>query len=63
MKDSKELYQLKLHEFMQLGNGIVIMRVPGGWIYDCWDCQTDTPKTGTFVPFNNEFYDYQRTRT
>lgn len=51
----KEIYDLKLHESVRLDNGIVIMRVPGGWIYDCWDCQTDTSKAGTFIPFNNEF--------
>lgn len=56
--EAKELYGLKLHESMRLSNGTVIMRVPGGWIYDCWDCEVGTSKAGTFVPFNNEFMDY-----
>lgn len=55
MEKREEVYNLNLHESVTLNNGIVIMRVPGGWIYDCWDCQLDTSKAGVFVPFNNEF--------
>ncbi len=49
------LYSLKLHETYITPFGISIMRVPGGWIYDCWDFEKDSFKTGVFVPYNNEF--------
>lgn len=49
----KKMYSLKLHEgFMTFG--IWIMRVPGGWMYDCWDIENDCYKQGTFVPYNEE---------
>lgn len=51
----KEMFNLKLHETIETSFGIVIMRVPGGWIYDCWDTDNDKYKQGTFVPLNNEF--------
>jgi hypothetical protein len=51
----KSLYNLGLHEGLQTEFGIFIMKVPGGWLYDCWDIELDRFKTGTFVPFSNEF--------
>jgi len=51
----KNLYNLKLHESITEPFGMLIMRVPGGWIYDCWDFENDKSKIGTFVPFDNEF--------
>jgi len=51
----KTLYNLKLHESLNTPFGIVIMRVPGGWLYDCWDTEVDKYKVGTFVPYNDEF--------
>lgn len=54
MKKDKTIYNLKLHESIT-EFGICIMRVPGGWIYDCWDTEKDIFKQGIFVPFNNEF--------
>tara|TARA_R110000782_G_scaffold260726_1_gene352052 strand:- start:2381 stop:2548 length:168 start_codon:yes stop_codon:yes gene_type:complete len=51
----KTLYELELHEIIDLPSGLTIMRVPGGWIYDCWDYEVDKFKSGTFVPFNNDF--------
>ena len=50
----KTIYTLGLHEGTNVGD-IWVMRVPGGWIYDCWDMHHDMPKLGTFVPYNNEF--------
>jgi hypothetical protein len=50
----KDIYKLKLHETAVLF-GISIMRVPGGWFYDCWDLEKDEFKKGTFVKFDNEF--------
>lgn len=52
---TQTLYNLELHEGITTEFGIFIMRVPGGWIYDCWDKEADKFKTGVFVPFNNEF--------
>ena len=51
----KTIYDLELHESLNTDFGIVIMRVPGGWIYDCWDIEKDQFKQGTFVAFDNEF--------
>jgi len=51
----KSIYDLKLHEQTILDCGICILRVPGGWLYDYWDCNTDTPNQGIFVPYDNEF--------
>lgn len=51
----KTIYDLELHESITADFGMVIMRVAGGWIYDCWNIDTDRPQKGTFVPFNNEF--------
>ncbi len=51
----KSIYKLELHETTITFFGICIMRVPGGWIYDCWDTERDEFKKGIFVPFNNEF--------
>ncbi|MHA2181077.1 MAG: hypothetical protein ACXAAH_06620 [Promethearchaeota archaeon] len=49
------LYELGLHETVKAKEGFIIMRVPGGWIYDCWDFNTDSFKSGTFVPYDDEF--------
>lgn len=54
-EDEKTLYNLELHETMCTPFGIHIMRVPGGWIYDMWDTEKDSYKTGTFVEYSNEF--------
>ena len=51
----KTIYDLKLHETLEISGGMVIMRVPGGWLYDCWDYDKSEYKQGTFVPFSNEF--------
>ena len=51
----KSIYDLNLHEITVLESSMSVMRVPGGWLYDCWDIEKDDFKTGVFVPFNNEF--------
>lgn len=50
----KTLYNLELHESLNLPF-VLVLRVPGGWIYDYWDVQTDAFKQGTFVPYSDEF--------
>ena len=51
----KTIYNLELHESLVTDFRIVIMRVPSGWIYDCWDIYKDCFKPGVFVPFDNRF--------
>ena len=53
--ETKTIYNLELHESIMTNFGICIMRVAGGWIYDCWNTEKDEFKTGIFVPYNNEF--------
>lgn len=55
INESKKLYELKLHETYTTFFGICVMRIPGGWLYDCWDFNSDNYKQGTFIPFDNEF--------
>ena len=44
------IYELNLHEEIQISETEYIKRVPGGWLYiDSALC------TSTFVPFNNEY--------
>lgn len=50
----KNLYNLKLHETL-IDFGIAIMRIPGGWLYDCWDLEKDCFKKGYFVAYDDEF--------
>ena len=51
----KTIYDLKLHESLNTDFGIAILRVPGGWLYDCWDYSSDSFKQGIFISFDNEF--------
>lgn len=51
------IYEMDLHDEIQLWQGFYVVRVPGGWIY-----RNDTEQVGghyasatTFVPFNTEF--------
>lgn len=55
MSNQKNIYELELHESIQLPCGTSIMRVPGGWLYGVWDYEKEQDKSGTFVPFDNEF--------
>lgn len=48
------VYDLELHEGLVADFGIFIMRVPSGWIYDCWDFEKDCfKKGGVYVPDMN----------
>ena len=57
MKAKKSIYNLELHETLELNLGIcsyAIIRVEGGWIY--FNPRLDRNQmNSTFVPFNNEF--------
>ena len=49
-KEQKSIYDLKLHESINLPHSMKVIRVAGGWIYNFY-------MTGQviFVPYNNEF--------
>jgi len=55
------IHQMNLHEIIPLrvpGNTKSqgrITRVPGGWIYEMWDCLNEVYTSQTFVPYNEEF--------
>lgn len=51
----ENIYELELHETTYLPFGISVIRVPGGWLYDCWDSETGNFKQVIFIPYNNEF--------
>ena len=48
------IYELKLHESIILTCGICVMRVPGGWLYDCWDLENNQFKIGIYIPWHND---------
>jgi len=50
---SKSIFELKLHEELELDTYFYVTRVPGGWIYT--DNKYDTT-TSVFVPYSIEFY-------
>lgn len=52
---TKTIYDLELHSRLHTPNGLSVLRVPGGWIYEITSDQTDG-YTHTFVPFHYEFH-------
>ena len=54
--DNKELniYQMKLHQQEKVHDGLMVTRVPGGWIYETPDASGQY-WSSCFVPFDNEF--------
>lgn len=50
-----KIYKLKLHESIDIPNGTMIIRVPGGWLYTLWNHEANQSLPPVFVPFNNEF--------
>lgn len=57
-ENQKALYELKLHESqlfeLEYGVELIIIRVPGGWIYQYPRLDAKS-MWAVFVPFNNEF--------
>ena len=53
----KTIYDLKLHETLELDDDITIIRVPGGWIYTYYSDYYNQHKTSSmvFVPYSLEF--------
>lgn len=54
-----ELFKMKLHETLELGteDNILIVRVPGGWIYTTYagDSLGAWRASSVFVPYSKEF--------
>lgn len=51
-----DIYSMGLHETLTpttKHGAIMILRVPGGWVYYNWVEESGT--TASFVPFDNEF--------
>ena len=56
-RERKAMYAMKMHDQIELWNGLDILRVPGGWIY------ITSSENGTggydmsscFVPYDNQF--------
>jgi hypothetical protein len=58
------IYRLKLHETTMIGNNVVVMRVPMGWIYTQTISEgvhrsTSASITSVFIPYSNEFAEYK----
>lgn len=53
----KDIYNMELHETLEIDNGVVILRVAGGWIYEYYEEQHSHKeiKEMVFVPFNDEY--------
>ena len=59
----KTIYQLELHEHLQISPELIIVRVAGGWNYTYYVCNKGAGvcydnwvlQQVVFVPFNNEF--------
>jgi len=49
------IYELGLHETLDIGEYKAVMRVPGGWIYFDYSMDSNRTETAAFVPFHNEF--------
>ena len=51
MSNKKDIYEMKLHKQINIGENIEVMRVAGGWLYTLGYCEIRT----IFVPYHNEF--------
>ena len=47
------IHEMKLHERVQIGDGLYIFKVPGGWIYSFFN--GNVSYRSVFVPYNEEF--------
>ncbi len=55
MKD--KLYNMDLHDELEIWKGMYVIRVPGGWIYrnDMEQAGGTWQDSSVFVPFDNEY--------
>ncbi len=56
MADIKSIYDLRLHEKLNLDKYTFVLRVPGGWIYQTSEPRYEWDNMAVFVPFNKEFF-------
>jgi len=50
-----KLYEMGLHERTQISDGIYVLRVPGGWVYEFnYDIPYGLACSAVFVPLNSE---------
>jgi hypothetical protein len=51
MAETKSIYNLELHESMDIPPNLQVTKVPGGYIYRFWDYEkNEVSLYGTFVP-------------
>jgi len=61
MNDSKLIYDMELHEEVEVTTSLYILRVPGGWMYKQYhsslsvDVGAYSLLSMTFVPYSEEF--------
>jgi len=49
---TKSIYDLKLHESMDIAPDLQVTRVPGGWLYRFWNITAqEYYKSAVFVPY------------
>jgi hypothetical protein len=53
-KRPKSIYNLELHEALEITKGVYVLRVPGGWIYNYEKPHVNILET-VFVPLSLEF--------
>lgn len=68
MSKEKTIYDLGLHEVLELPKGAlntIVQRVPGGWIYNTWSFSEGVgmSESTTFVPYSKEFAPKKETKT
>lgn len=51
VEDTKDIYELEIHEEIKVSDDLFVLRVPGGWIYSYWNELEDYTSSGIFVPF------------
>jgi hypothetical protein len=52
-KPETNVYEIELHEEVEIASSFYCRRVPGGWIYS--DYSMTDQGNAVFVPFDNEF--------
>ena len=52
-----EMMEMPLHSWFSLDYHVNVMRVPGGWIYDCYEDVGGNPTSSTFVPLPRQAMD------
>lgn len=51
----KNLYNIRLHELLQINNYTEVLRVPDGWLYTIYFPKVGDFPVVLFVPYHREF--------